>query len=604
MNRFITLFCLLTGAIFAQYNNQTVAEKDYEHSDLFFQSSFMNPFGIAKFKDVAPGMINDPFLNLHINPAMLPDLDTANFLLYLDFRGDQTEPRVVQSFVYPMMTAKCAFVPYPSYDPRLLSTARTEPEPVVSFGILGNPLKNFLPGFNAGLTYQMIHKETKYYTMPFSIYNPNIYYDAFGKTVALDSNIPVIDRQSGKDEMTNDAHQITLFAGSEITDRLAIGLSFSCVFQNRDGGYINDNNNNNYSGYNSGGSSSGDENARNQKYHHTDISLGLQYRTCPQFIVGAVAGILQGKSEQSHTKYDYYNYNYNHPNVDPTWSLNDSKNSTAQNWVHDGTTSYLGFNFSNRQNDDREITGYYRFQSGEEDISNNTTIFDTSYYTYKYNTSYNNGWYHYNGASLTSDKRNENGDKKVIDHKFLINVRLKITPLTHVAIGFSYDYTKTTIESQGPVNSLLVSTSQYLSDNTSNNYSYFYSQTENKTMLWNYSSSIWSFQIPVILTHKFNDHFGCIIGLNRIITSTKINEQTLAIYSLRKTINGSNINQETNFAERYTEPDQKFSENTTDMIVGFTLDITSQFGAKLLINPESEPNLRVAQWWLGFTVKI
>ena len=192
MRKIILLVFLCPIMIFAQYNNEVTTEESFEESEMYFQSNYLNPFGIINFDKVSPGLINNPFLNLYVNPANLPDLDTSNAFVYLDFRGDRTEPQIVQNYIYPMYYSNYY---YPTYaDPRLSTQARTEPEPIFSFGILSYPLKDITNKFMLGGTYQLIQKDEKYYTMPNWIYYPRYGLDAFNVMVSNASSVPVLQQ--------------------------------------------------------------------------------------------------------------------------------------------------------------------------------------------------------------------------------------------------------------------------------------------------------------------------------------------------------------------------------------------------------------------------
>jgi hypothetical protein len=39
-------------------------------------------------------------------------------------------------------------------------------------------------------------------------------------------------------------------------------------------------------------------------------------------------------------------------------------------------------------------------------------------------------------------------------------------------------------------------------------------------------------------------------------------------------------------------------------MAGFNLNITKDFGMQLLLNPEIDPDPRIAQWWLAFRASI
>ena len=239
MKKIIFLFVLSLNITFAQYYGERTTEQSFENSSLYFNSYYLNPFGIANFKKVVPGLLDNPFLNLSINPANMPDIGEDQFYFYLEFRGDRTESEIVDKFVEPNYYAND--INYSSYyfDPRWFTTVRSEPEPVLSVGIITYPLKDIVKDFFIGASYQLIRKQEKFYTVPYWIYYPNYYYDALGVRAQGLENVPVTDRYTGKDEMINDGHLYSAFAGYRINDEWSAGISINGVIHSRSGGYLN-----------------------------------------------------------------------------------------------------------------------------------------------------------------------------------------------------------------------------------------------------------------------------------------------------------------------------------------------------------------------------
>ncbi|MCH7487331.1 MAG: hypothetical protein IIC04_10130, partial [Proteobacteria bacterium] len=90
-SKLLILMLILPFTLSAQYYGERVTEKSFERSNVYFKSNFLNTFGLFRFKNVAPGLIEDPFLDLHLNPANLPEFQNKTALIYLDFRGDRSE---------------------------------------------------------------------------------------------------------------------------------------------------------------------------------------------------------------------------------------------------------------------------------------------------------------------------------------------------------------------------------------------------------------------------------------------------------------------------------------------------------------------------------
>src|SRR5665811_1862027 len=97
-------FLILFSTIFVhpQYFNERSTEQNFEQSELYFKSHYLNTFGLFNFKKIAAGFFNDPFLNLYLNPASFPDLGDDEVILYIDFRGDRTEVPIVNNYIVPL----------------------------------------------------------------------------------------------------------------------------------------------------------------------------------------------------------------------------------------------------------------------------------------------------------------------------------------------------------------------------------------------------------------------------------------------------------------------------------------------------------------------
>jgi hypothetical protein len=160
------LVLLSTQTGFAQYFGEHVMEKSFEHTDFYFTPYRFVPFGIGAFKNSAPGMLNDPFLELDVNPARLYRDTAGAGYLTIDFRNAR---RVADNrdvyYPYPMMDAARSaayLIPYPQYFLR----TRRELEPAVSLAYLVRPRSEAFNAFSFGATYQLITQDERYYAIP------------------------------------------------------------------------------------------------------------------------------------------------------------------------------------------------------------------------------------------------------------------------------------------------------------------------------------------------------------------------------------------------------------------------------------------------------
>ncbi len=159
----ISAILLLPTMISAQYWNERTTEHNFEQSSMFFKSHFLNPFGIKHLKDISVGFIDDPFLNIQLNPGMMPKLKNGSTEIYLDFRGDRTESNLVSGYVVPMYF-DYYYRPLPDY--RQITESRDESEPIFSIGIITYPMDD---NFYIGGTFQYLNSKDKFYAPSFGI---------------------------------------------------------------------------------------------------------------------------------------------------------------------------------------------------------------------------------------------------------------------------------------------------------------------------------------------------------------------------------------------------------------------------------------------------
>ena len=60
---------LLPVQTFGQYYSERVLEKSFERSNYFFAPNYLNPYSLTTFGTTTPGLIDDPLLNMIVNPA-------------------------------------------------------------------------------------------------------------------------------------------------------------------------------------------------------------------------------------------------------------------------------------------------------------------------------------------------------------------------------------------------------------------------------------------------------------------------------------------------------------------------------------------------------
>lgn len=599
MRKSILLLTISLNITFAQYNGERETEQSFENSSLYFNSHYLNPLGIANFKNVMPGLIDNPFLNLYINPANVPGIDDKDFLFYLEFRGDRTESLIADRFTSPNYFVNDVYYRQQSiyYDPRWFTVTRSEPEPILSVGIINYPLKGITDDLFIGGTYQVIHKEEKFYAMPYWIYYPSYYYDALGVRAEGLADVPIEDRYSGKDEMINEGHLYSAFAGYRISEMWSIGASINGIIHSRDGRYLNSNKGE--YGNPDDDYSSIESQERIQDYDHIDFSGGINFQPDPFFKIGLKAGKLTGDAEQGYDFQTGYSSRHNTPEVSEEWSYYLSDSKTEQSWNRDGGSTYYGMNFTRYINDDKSFSGYYKFTKTDIDLSSSSSIIDTSFHSSRY--VYNNYSYRYGGNSSAYDIRSSVGSKEANKHEGMINFKWALTPGSSVYIGLYFNSTETEILNTEPVKVNRTSNYYYTSTDPQNeDYSRSYSLVEGKVLKWEYKSDYSTIQIPVIFNFRFGESWGMMLGLNRILESWEIKDITTAYFDLREKNENGEIKRETNFGERYTQPAKKITEDFTKIFASFDASISDAFKVRMMFDPEFEHQFRISQWWLSF----
>jgi len=591
------LLVFFTSNVTAQYFDDRVTEKSFENSQLFFNSHFLHPFGLLRFKNVAPGLVDDPFLNLYLNPANLPQLADTTFLTYLDFRGDRTKVDIVRNYITPLPYQNRVAV---YIDPRWYQITRSEPEPIFSFGALGylgkkNSKKVFIGG-----TYQIINRAEPFYSVPAWIYAYRYGYDAFGAKQTSAENIPIEDRKTGSDEMMTSGHLFSGFLGWKINSKLNIGISANGVIHSRDGIYSRFNKDE-YGTNNNSDWLSLYQRQRSQDYKHLDFSTGIRYRLTPSTAIGLKLGYLNGKANQNYNAADssFYFYSREVDNLSHYYH----RYVSEQKWEQKGRSRYGRILLSKEFRDGRRLNFYYRFESTVIDLSSRSVISDTSFSTYRWQ--WDNASSFSEGYSSLEDKRKGWGQRKRTRHTVAMYINLPLSSKNIVYSGIYFSRENLKIGVREPVYAVRESFYKYFYSPNDVDTTYYYNyRQENKEMHWNYRALQWSIQIPVLMEFRINKNWHLILGITRILNNWRIKDETLAIYQKRITTRDGKTTIDRNFGERFRNPDRKISENFTDVITNLRIFVTPRFRINFLLDPEFKEVFRVAQWWLSFQADI
>ena len=589
---------LISSASHSQYWGERATEQSFETSALHFQSHFLNTYGLRHFRDVAPGLIDDPFLNLHLNPANLPRITDGNSLFYFDFRGDRTEATIIDHYYH---------APYDYLgwrpDPRWYSTTREEPEPAFSLGVLAYPLRDPLKKLLLGGTYQVIYKEEPFYRLPTWIYNARYGYDAFGAVEAEGAqDVPIQDRYYGEDELSTEAHLFSAFTGYPASDRIDLGVGVNTVTHSREGSYIN-HRTDEYGQTNDWDWERLQEHSRAQDYHHFDINVGIRSALADGWSAGLKVGRLSGDVDQSYTSIDSYGYACGDSLQDRNWYNSRSHSTTLQEWNRDGNAWYGNLNVNLDMEDGKHLSGYYRVRNSDIDLTNSSTITGSGRYDSQYWYTYDSYLVDYHGGWTMTDNRHGTGNRDQHTKEGRFAFAWEISPKMQVCVAPLYKLDTVDLRSSEPVTADRLSWYHH-SRNDTTQYARDYGLNEIKQLEWRYDSERRTIQIPVVLHLRAHEHLRLVLGVNKTLNRWKISDETTAYFTRRERIEDGEIKIETDFGERYRLPDRKITEDYTALLSSAEIILSPQFQIRLTLDPETEREFKINQWWLSFQLQL
>ena len=585
----------------AQYWGERVLDKTFEHTGFFFRPSFVNPYGIGGFGSVAPGLIDEPLLNLQVNPAFLAADSIDSQYAYINFRSSQ-EIRERDSYCYPCYDALAGYNSLDIYYPYYYAESRKVLEPVISAAYFLRPLKTTAPNLTLGLTYQAIMQDDDYYSIPQGIYRSTLGQDFAGNAMVDESDIPITDRYSGEDNMHQEGHFITGLLAFPVLKKFDIGLRLSRVTFTRDGSYGSRNYWEN-SGYSGGISLWQNMTGREQTYNHWDASAGLNIELGDNVTLGFTGGQLFGDAEQTQTSRDSSHYRHGIIGTGTDWSYYISSGRSNQFWNHDGDTRYAGVNLKAKPKPNQTVNLYYRYMKEDVDISLASTLDDTSYSNYHHE--YEQWLYGSESSYTLSDIRSGSGRRKGEYHTFGAALQWQIDQRTKVHLGLNVQHRKSTTETIENVVSGRYSEWDWHDKETQR--SHMYSVAEEKALHWDFNHRETSVHIPLFVTYRISKALNLQFGIKRTMRSWEIDDVTLAVFDYRTTVENGQETHKENFGERYTQPEEKRSDVTTTALGGLTVTPSDHFSIRFLVVPNfvktwDGTELSDLQWWIDFTL--
>ncbi|MBX2991452.1 MAG: hypothetical protein KF749_09800 [Bacteroidetes bacterium] len=592
----------LSSMSYGQYFGEQVMEKSFEQTDFFFTPYRFVPFGIGTFKNSISGVLDDPLINLDVNPSYLYHDSVQSSYLYFDFRSAK-EIRDWRNtyYPYPMLAVRtievASIVPYP----RFFINTRRELEPVISAAYLFRPTEGAMKNLSLGLTYQMMSQDEKYYPIPQDIYKSVLGSDYRGVTSSAAENIPIVDKYSGTDNIHQTGHFVSLFAGYELDPDLRVGAKLARVSFDRDGSFGSQNVWDYYYASNSSSLWRNGE-ARAQSYGHWELIGGVNYSFASKFNVGVNGGYLWGDADQTMARNDssYYSYGIIGSTTN-NWNYWGHSGNQRQTWKHDGKTVLGGLDFKAQVSEKQILQFHYQYTRQNTDISLGGFINDTSFGRSRYQ--WDTTVYNYTSNYKLFDERSGSGISVGNLHKAVASLQWDISEKVRLSLGAQYE--SRIVETN--TNEAVVANRFSRSSSTgSYPYSYFDSTAESKNLEWNFRTKLTRFTIPVFFTIKTSDKVELIFGLNRSVANWQVDDVTLAIFNYRVQANREGTERRERFGERYTQPQEKVSDTRTTLLAGFTVAPSTVFNLRFLVVPnfvdsyyEGGVELQDLQWWIS-----
>lgn len=592
MKRQTLLFIFLFLFICLQNNiAQFINESNFEDSEIYFKGYYLNPFGLSSFNDVTLGKISDPYLRMVINPAMIPDLDNRTFSFYFDLRGDRTPSEGYRYYAPVPLMSDAGYFPAPSHN---YSIDRYEPQPLLSLGFIFNPEDFLSKNFYAAVTYQIIRRDASNYSSDYPIMYMSESIPAPGAGQPPFSYFPDYYGYYGSEDIFTEAHMFSLHSGYKLSDKLSFGVGANFVSHERtnnqidsdDYGYIQE----------VPGNISKNVREKLSDYSHIDVSGGINYYLSTYTNVGLKGGYLDGDVSQKNyyeRVFDYsYFYNTSEGDTNTGFSLTD------QHWTRAGKSFYCGLNFDHKIDDLKEISAYYLFTKSNLDLSSGSSIMDTGYYSYRWFDSYQN--YDYLGRNFLSELRSSTGTKETVKHEVSVTLKWDFSPSASLITGIFYKNENDKIYSKEPFE--LTMNSFYREndfDNTVNES--YYEAYEKGDLTWNSEVSFWTMQIPVFFRIDFNEFWGMLIGINKVLNTWKTSEDVIKFSDYRYTNENGTIEEKSRLTEKFRQPTRKITDDDTNVVIGFEINFSESLRNRIMFEPEFDPELRIAQWWLSFS---
>jgi len=95
-----------------------------------------------------------------------------------------------------------------------------------------------------------------------------------------------------------------------------------------------------------------------------------------------------------------------------------------------------------------------------------------------------------------------------------------------------------------------------------------------------------------------------LIGINKVLNTWKISEDVTKFVDYRYINENGTIEEKSSQIEKFRQPVRKITDDDTKVVLGFEINFSESLRNRIMFEPEFDPELRIAQWWLSFSANL
>lgn len=584
----VTIGLLITFqcAAYAQYTFQPL-QRGFERTIFFGKPHNIIPGYYGDLAVSFLGAIDDPFLNLALNPALLPKKEHYVYASY-------KTPQAISTHYGPIQTFAANFVSS-YYNGRDSQWHIAQPSATVAY--LGKPFNN--SNIFVGFAYQ-------------SLYFKDNYYPVSDKNIFPQSNLAALNtvgvsRTNSKGNMLQTGHFFTAWAGYAF-EKASVGLKINRSLFSRTGRREQ-----NYgcsycitildvSSVTAIPFSDGIQ-SRKQNYAHWDVSVGVDKDLNEKFSMGTSLGVVISEATQNlnrNTSDPYYPYSS--PVIDEFYFYTNRNNSLKQSWSQDGDTWYGSLHGNYKFNETSGLTFSYRFSQFANDVSfasldarqfllkrRNPTNPDTATVTF-IRTGHSNQTHQGGGQMINAD------------HHLTLIMNKDLNQDVKAYFGVQFGYLKRNYDTSEQVQDLRFNFSSTTYTPSGFIDSTQFRRTVIKDLRWKQDGYLRTFRIPVMLKIKANDWLAVDFGASPVFVKHHYFSPVFNDFQIYKIVVGGDVEVKRNFSTHFKNTFNDY-EFKVPAFIGFSMQPSALLTVQLSVSTvlrQDDGDVYDISTWQGF----